>query len=354
MQVLSAHSMGAPFVFEPDSYMKGSASKEPFDLAWACNGCLVMMSMTRGNKSREQKFQHNVGALKGWLRLWSDELPLRGSNEYQTFEIRPGNYPHLVLLSIVDGRDSTAEYHTDILTTGAVRNSGAVFVATLPERALSRLAELGGSTRDLLALVNLVRTSSRTISESTAVAMVEALHRSAFVRAVEHTPGLTVDDDLMSQIVHGMIAVRTGVTTTPGTFPHSSGDAYTVLNDLEWEGLLVLLRNASAAVAPIAETAPGTMGPLAMSNEVTIRPYTFMIGAVNSLMTGGGGGVGAIVDRWREDGRQASAFPPINLLYYLDFFWDGGSVGSMYTVHRRAGRSATESAIHQWKAEQGL
>jgi hypothetical protein len=313
-----------------------------------------MMSMTRGNKSREQKFQHNIGALNGWLRLWSDALPLRGSNEYQTFEIRPGDYPHLVLLSIVDGRDSTADYHADVLRTPAVRNSGTVFVATLPERALTRLAELGGSTRDLLAFVNLVRTSGRTISESTADAMVETLHRSAFARAVERTPGLTVDDVLMSQIVHGMIAVRSGVTTMPGSFPHSTGDAYTILNDLDWEGLLVLLRNAYAAVAPIAETVPGTIGPLAMSNEVTIHPYTFMIGAVNSLMTGGGGAVGAVIDRWREDGRQVSDFPPINLIYHLDLFWSDGSVGSMYTVHRRTGRSATESAIDQWKAEQGL
>jgi hypothetical protein len=77
MKVFGEFAMGAPFIFVPDKYGKGSGNREPADLVWACNGCVVLIYLTRtGDACRAQL--HNVRQAKGWLRAWRDlKRPLR-------------------------------------------------------------------------------------------------------------------------------------------------------------------------------------------------------------------------------------------------------------------------------------
>jgi hypothetical protein len=53
---LSQKSLGAHFIFEPDEFKKGNATREPADLVWACNNCIFLfyMKANKGSVGKEE------------------------------------------------------------------------------------------------------------------------------------------------------------------------------------------------------------------------------------------------------------------------------------------------------------
>ncbi|HET8626022.1 MAG TPA: hypothetical protein VFL91_01295, partial [Thermomicrobiales bacterium] len=147
-------AMGMPFVFVPDKYDKGSARREPADLVWACNGCLVLIYLSRMKRASKAR-QHNARQIKGWIRAWrSLGQVLRGRNQYGPIAIHAGDtrYPHVVILSIIECSDATAEYH--YAETQAL---GVTMFATVPLSAIAHLSHMHASMLDVFHVLDWLR-----------------------------------------------------------------------------------------------------------------------------------------------------------------------------------------------------
>ena len=69
VSLITQYSVGSAFVFEPDEFRKGQATREPADLVWHCNECTVLIYMryyqsSKGiqkNKNKSLKcIKHNL------------------------------------------------------------------------------------------------------------------------------------------------------------------------------------------------------------------------------------------------------------------------------------------------------
>jgi hypothetical protein len=156
---LSQATIGANFAFEPDEYRKGNAKREPADLVWACNNCIILMYMAQRKhkqrtveahaQMRQALIKHNLGQAKGWLTEWrGGTQPLKGENARQSFHIKYGDFQHIVVLSVLDCGDDSGYYHQSF-----VEQTGVALCATLSQDVILSLLSIGGSMYDLLSLI---------------------------------------------------------------------------------------------------------------------------------------------------------------------------------------------------------
>lgn len=159
LKQLTMRSLAAPFVFAPDNTRVGD--DEPADLVWACNNCIILMYMTerkdypskeKRDRVRQKAIEHNLGQANRWLKAWRGGKPLQGSNGYSTFYINHDPNYHVIVLSIIQCGDPVAFIHDE-----AAKKFGVTCCATLPQSAVQALAGVGGTSLDLLALVDEVR-----------------------------------------------------------------------------------------------------------------------------------------------------------------------------------------------------
>jgi hypothetical protein len=116
VRAIAEHSGGAPFVFAPDFIPKGSGGRQPADLAWVCNESIVLINMThKANASAEKLYRHNMDRLLGWLRMWKGGHRLAGSNYYKRFDLGYDDFEHVILLSVVGGRNAAAQYQPQVV-----------------------------------------------------------------------------------------------------------------------------------------------------------------------------------------------------------------------------------------------
>lgn len=163
LQQIGETSLGRQFVFEPANYRKGSGSREPADLVWACNNCIVLMYMAlRKHKRRKpdahafirkELIKHNLKQAKGWLSEWRNNGQLlTGHNATRQFSIAPADYQHVVVLSVLDCGDNLGEYHQDYADALNV-----TLCATVPHTALIEIARIGGGLIEVLILIGSLR-----------------------------------------------------------------------------------------------------------------------------------------------------------------------------------------------------
>jgi hypothetical protein len=170
LAILCERSMAAPFVFAPDHISQGSHRKqrEPADLVWACNNCVILMYMTASDCSAESAATHNLGQAKGWLKLWKHGKILSGSNAWHKFSISYGKATHVIVLSVIHHRGAVI-FHDD-----AAKSLGVVCCATIPDVVIERLVTMGGSAFDLVWELRIMREVSPAIPipESKALAFL--------------------------------------------------------------------------------------------------------------------------------------------------------------------------------------
>jgi hypothetical protein len=156
VQLLSERSMGAPFIFEPEEYKKGNATREPSDLVIACNNCIIFIYMRKkestthinpdiDNLRQKKLIEHNLIQAKGWLSEWREGRTLMGKNNLKGFKIKYGEYKFIIILSIVDSKSVKEEYHYDKEIELKV-----TLCATLSQASFERLARIGASSADII------------------------------------------------------------------------------------------------------------------------------------------------------------------------------------------------------------
>lgn len=134
--------------------------REPADLAWFGNGCLMLMYMTQkrgihddpavNSARRDRAIRHNLDQAKGALRLWRRGYPIEGHNSHAAFSIAHDAAEPIqtVVLSFAEVVNPIAQYHGD-----AARDLGVSMCATVPISAMDHLAHMGASVIDLLAFL---------------------------------------------------------------------------------------------------------------------------------------------------------------------------------------------------------
>jgi hypothetical protein len=179
MNVVCGRLMAAPFVFFPDNWkVRPSKERQPADLAWACNNCIVLgwlnhlTSKDTVEKNRDRfkdGIKHNLTQARTSLRTWKGNprgghpppMPITGKNPWHRFWLPRKVATRIVVLSIVEvgeGRlsfdpgDGFLQIHTDWAQEQGVR-----LCATVPQSFIGRLAGLGGSILDLLILLESVK-----------------------------------------------------------------------------------------------------------------------------------------------------------------------------------------------------
>jgi hypothetical protein len=167
LHLYSERSVGSPFVFHPENY--GRYAEEPADVAWASNGCVVLMYTKQvkayedanKNKRKTQKgIQQNLGQARKWLIHWKEGQKLRGSNAYSEFDIAFGDFPFVIVLSIIETGSAIAEYHKEF-----AQMYGVALCATVPFSVMETIASNGGSMLDLLSVLVHLKEKGCEISE---------------------------------------------------------------------------------------------------------------------------------------------------------------------------------------------
>ncbi len=164
IHAISSFSYGDAFVFAPDEWQKGNARREPADVIWSANGCLMLMYMKESggtrddpvrNRSKRDKFiKTNLCQASGALRRWRSGSPIKGSNRFKSFSIPHEQSLPLVVLSLAETGCAIAQYHHE-----KACEMGVAMCATIPTSALDYLAHMGGSMLDLMFF--LIHLSSR-------------------------------------------------------------------------------------------------------------------------------------------------------------------------------------------------
>lgn len=182
VKILSEHSFGAPFVFEPDEWRNKGTRHEPADLIWVCNNCIILIFMRSrkphanehiNQQRRNSDIEHNLKQARGCLSKWKKGKLLSGSNHYSKFEIRFNDCKHIIVLSIIKCGDQVGEYHEQYAS-----DLNVAMCATLPQEALEYFAHMGGNAVDLVNIIaGLKRESKLPDSKIDAVHFVMNYHK---------------------------------------------------------------------------------------------------------------------------------------------------------------------------------
>ena len=145
-------SFGAQFLYAPKKYEKGTAQREPADLAWAADGLVILFYMTSSKVQIAAQIEHNRRQAIGYHRLWSTgrtRYALRGKNRFGDECFVPystvRSYLTFLVVSEHCGVDVIEPITRDIQNT----------VVVIPEALIHWVAEFGGTIVDLLILIDI-------------------------------------------------------------------------------------------------------------------------------------------------------------------------------------------------------
>jgi hypothetical protein len=182
MSALAGWAWGTPYVFAPDRWRKGNASREPADLTWACNDCVFLLYLTRrvqresaarNRRNLLDSIHHNLRQAKGWMREWRRGRPLTGYS-WKTLSIPFGAYKHVVVLSVVECGGAVAVYHES-----DARSMGITMCATVPLPCLRLLAEIGAGPLGVIGFLRSLRQHGQEIPQSAALDLIGSANLQA-------------------------------------------------------------------------------------------------------------------------------------------------------------------------------
>jgi len=147
---LTGFTLGRKYLFRPDDYHKGNATREPADLAWYCRDTLVLMYMTETGRGWEDDATHNVRQAKGWMRAWRTGKKLSGSNDVQTFAVPYQASLATIILSIsADPELDQIVEHIEVAS-----QIGVDSCVTVSNSLMKLIADRGAGITDLAAIVS--------------------------------------------------------------------------------------------------------------------------------------------------------------------------------------------------------
>jgi hypothetical protein len=234
---ITQFSWAAPFVFAPDEWRCGSGTREPADLVWACNNCVILIHMAEGKRHdalgkrsrvREKLIKHNLKQLAGWMRHWRLGHPLTGSNNHSSYSIQYNDSLNVVALSVIDCDDAEARFHEDV-----AHKLRIVLSATLPQSLFVGLATIMGSTLDLMFMLESLKERGRPASEEDGLAWLRAYRMDAveLSGAARFWPGGVLDARFW-EIAQHIIASRSPAAHPGGLSSHFEPETFGIYNDL--------------------------------------------------------------------------------------------------------------------------
>jgi hypothetical protein len=187
---LARRSLGAVFVFHPDTYAKGRASRQPADLAWVANGAVLLFTMQSSVVEQHKQDHHNIKQLDGWMRIWAQGVNLRGANTAHAFAISLPAVETVLLVSVTGGAPSTVRVlGTQGRKMPKLAAQKVAATVSILEKVLLELARLGGNTTDLIDLLLQASTSDEELSADDAAGKLLEAKQWAVQKALS-TPGV--------------------------------------------------------------------------------------------------------------------------------------------------------------------
>jgi hypothetical protein len=274
IDTLTKRSMGAPFLFKPLRYRKNQTSNSPCDIAWACNGCIILFRMIDSARGREKMSRHNFNQMKSWFKEWHSGLRLRGSNTYCSFDIPFDQYAHKILISVAQGRDAASEWNPDagedLLESGC---PSPPLCATISQNVLEYLAEHGGSMVDLLLFLSDLR---------------DPLSAEASLRALRRRHNLCFNFTNFEQLcgdfrkdprLYGTDPTYAALRSSGGIGGAAAGswDSFvpSLLSDLSWFQLNQIVYQVRYLERKARNLPPSILGVRAASALLDFPPYLF-------------------------------------------------------------------------------
>lgn len=215
---LSQISFGAPFIFFPTEYRKGNATREPADLIWACNNCIILFYM----KSKEEKkgksseiiegrkdklVESNFKQAKGWLSEWRNGRNLVGENKFKKFNIGFTDYKHIIVIGVIDFGNEEGYYNYDY-----EKDLDVALCATLSQKTFSLLVYLDFTAVDLILLTLNLKLANVGTNPSGLLNIVKDYHENAnkiaYDSAKEMLPNILPQNELLNSINQVFNAMR--------------------------------------------------------------------------------------------------------------------------------------------------
>jgi hypothetical protein len=306
------HGMGAPFLFAPDEYLKGSGGRrqpqQPCDLVWWCRDTAFLINITSISRSFEKATAHNLDALRGLLRVWREGRAMTGRNDFRSIRLEASEVDHVVLLSVVDVPSAVAHARAEA-TTG-----GTLTIASLPQEVLQTLVSTAGSALDLADFLLALSRLDRPASVSDAAELLMELRRAALDRA-KTNPQLRRDRDNALDLSVGA-TLMDGARRSAHEHIHNANerpDSFAVFNDLDWERSVYLVAFTADTIRIVRDAPVGAVGLQAARTELPLDPYLFVVGVADAHQMVEAGK--AISDFAAERRKERPQYPPF-LLYY--------------------------------------
>ena len=282
---LSKRSMGAPFLLRPDAYRNGKTLIEPCDLVWACNGCVILISMIEGGRSREKMSRHNFNQMKGFYQEWYQGRSIKGRNAYSRFAIPFDQYPHKVLISVVKGTDALSELNPGIGDElASLGLSPPTLCATITQNVLEYIACHGGSVIDLLEFLESLHTP---LSADAGLRAIRRIHNRCFNSLpFEGVSGAYRNDLEQFTLDPVYSTLRSG-----GNYPNPSNGLTDslmplLLSDLNWSQIVKIVHQTKYLESKAGKLAPGVFGIQAASTVLDFSPY--LLGLLVNKFSGPG------------------------------------------------------------------
>ena len=321
---LSALILGAPTLFCPEHYGPASERKQPADIAWVAHRCAVLMYLTTGKKSFEKKNKHKFSQLHKWLRHWKLGQNLIGYSFGKRHEFSYDEIDHVIGLSIVGGDDVWCEYQPDQVRYSFDRKLSVCM--TLTDAAMSALAAMAPSPRDMLFWANELRQAKSRVSESDFVAKVQALSHYVVEQLEMEFQGLQHDRSTHEIVLKEVGAIVTSSRTSPEIQLLTD-----LTSDLMYQDTLWLALASSAFETQLAPEV--AFQPRAAFMHADANPYRhWYIGSTYMVN---------LQDTIRRSGYLESKVPGLALMKSFDFGRGVGG-GGLFSVTPRTGKSVLE------------
>lgn len=220
IHTLFQRSLGAPFIFAPDEYKKGSATREPADLVWACNNCIILFYMkSKKNESKEvnvvkgrkeKLIVDNFNQAKGWLSEWESGRKLIGKNIFKRFNIAFGEYKHIVIIGIIDYNNEEGFYHDDYEKELKVK-----LCATISQKTFELLVNLDFTAIDIISLIKRLKGENLGSKPSGSLAIANEYyayaHKYAYDSAKSLLPEILPQQELINNVSKLFQALRSAL-----------------------------------------------------------------------------------------------------------------------------------------------
>ena len=240
-------SLGAPFIFEPDEYIKGNSTREPADLVWTANNCIILFYM-KGKKHKagvqgdvikhrkEKLISDNINQAKGWLKYWREGNFLIGKNDFQEFKIPFDEFKYVIVLGIIDYGIEDGYYHLD-----HEEFLGVKYCATISEKDFESLSKIDITAVDIIELVCQLKLDKNSTFSSLMDTYYQESINYAYNYVKQLMPEIDPAKDILNIMSFYLNLLRSSITISKKNYNH---EAALMFNDVfihQYYKLIILL-----------------------------------------------------------------------------------------------------------------